>query len=354
MDRLLPSSVLTARASALLLGALALAPRADAQDAARSLTELPTLGGSATAYGINQAGTVFGESRDGRISRDIRDERASWKAFIARPGEPLRALESFAGLDAMRMNGRDVIVGQRFGSNSQRYAAFRWTASEGTVNLPAPPGARYGTPVDIDDAGNVLMNANGNGFVLRAATEDYVTLACLAAYTCSAVAMNEAGAIVGVAHPSIAGDAPGVPVYWSAASAPPVVLPRPADGEAEPRDLNDRGTIVGVAVTASGSQVLAWRGDAHTLITLGAGSAHALNGRDVAAGDCPGHEEGPQTLPCLWDLQRGTETVLPPLNPQDSRVTLSGINDAGVAVGTAYDADGNGHPVVYRGYAPAP
>lgn len=344
-----------------LLSSLTAPPLASAQAAPRTLTELPTLGGStAIVRAINAAGTVLGESQDARIARNARDTRASWRMFMMRLDGPMVQLESFAGLDPLTINAREVVVGTRTSSSGQRYAAFRWSVSEGTVDLPAPPGRTYGTPVDLDDAGNILMFTTGQSFLYRSASDEFVPLSCLPAHTCRAVAMNEAGAIVGIAEQAAEdelGD-PGTgarkrPVHWAAASAPAVLLPTDPAFEAVPIDINARGTIVGTMVRLDVEHVVAWLGPEHRLREFGEGAPSALNDRDVVAGAIAGTpDSGPWQLGCLWDLRRGTVIRLPPLNPQDDYVELADINDAGIAVGTAFDTSGDGHPVLYRGYAP--
>jgi hypothetical protein len=352
----------TARLLTLLILGTTLCPplTASADDVPRSISELPTLGGdSAIARAINQHGTVLGEMRDGRIARNIRDSRAAWKVFIIPLGGSMKQLEQFAGLDPMLINDRNVVVGERFSSIAQRYAAFMWTADGGTVNLPAPAGARFGHPVDLDNAGNVLMNVGPDddavGHLLLTADARFVDLPCLAGHRCRAIAMNEAGAIVGVAteRPSVDEKAPRKqPVLWDAGTRAVSALPA-STGAVEPVAINARGTILGRIVGDDGEHVVAWRGADHRLTDFGIGSPVALNNRDVAAGMVPGAaEDGLTDLPALWDLSRGTRSLLPPRNPQDDRIELADLNDAGDVVGTAYDADGNGHPVLYRGYAP--
>lgn len=341
----------------LALGSHVCAPvPASAGDLPRAIFELPTLGGdSAIACDINQHGTVLGRSQDGEIPGSIRNNpRAAWKMFLMPRGGPMKQLSEWAGFDPMFVNDRDIVVGELFSSRGRVYGAFMWTAEGGDVTLPKPPGEGFGHPVGLDNAGNVLMNNDSSVYLLLTAEERFILLPCLAGHTCRATAMNEAGSIVGVATEVSSGDEAErhrVPVVWDVEKR--AVLPLAVgEGVREPVAINTRGTIVGRAVRKDADHAIAWQGPEHRLIELGPGTPVGLNDHDVVAGTIPGAADGPTTVPALWDLTRQELIRLPPLSPQDSRVTVAGINDAGDVVGTAYDREGAGHPVLYRGYAP--
>ena len=368
------SLFLTARASrahAVGLGAALLAlgmlPGGAGAQAAGTITDLGTLGGPYTEpAAMNAAGTVVGSSHDGRATRSARDRRGAAQAFLKRLDQPMVDLHDINGVDPMFVNDHEVIVGQRFGSNGQRYATYRWTSELGLQDLDPPAGIGRGVPVDLDNAGNILIDASGFSgkvsLLWRAATETYVTLPCLPEHICAAKAMNDAGTIVGVASKLGAeSDArgPTQPVIWEGPELALSVLPTGTTPDVVPVDINARGTILGTTGleldfnSTAPRRVLAWLDDQHTLRDIGDGAPFALNANDIAVGVDPvvDAEDWPQPRPRLWDLRSGAQVDLP-IAPGCTNTTAIAVNDAGMILGFCNRWDDDARGYVYRGFVP--
>jgi probable HAF family extracellular repeat protein len=154
---------------------------------------LGSLGGSSHGYGINRWGEVAGYSYAGSVF--------NIRAFVARPGEPMRDLGTLGGFSSFATSINDA--GQVAGhaeTGTGRWHAFRYTPGVGMQDL--------GTPADIfmfaggiNAAGQVVGRMDRSGIATHAfrytdgvGLQDLHTMAVGSSV---AAGLNDAGAVVG-------------------------------------------------------------------------------------------------------------------------------------------------------------
>lgn len=349
-----------------------LAPRAGAhaQDARaqppRYATDLGTLGLQlAEAAALNNAGLIAGTDAEATSGRH------PVRLFIVPVGGRITNTQAWASPSHVDEAG--TVVGTSFWYTSSR--AFRWSASNGVVELPFTPNGRRDEGVGIDGRGRIVVNSNAGAqrvFVWGPEGGTFTELPRLHDLDVVASAVSPGGTIVGLARQieersvDEANLVHETPVVWDAATQAIQALPvlRAADGtpwDGEATDVNDAGTIVGTLAHDGQVHSVAWTGPEHTLRDLGPGVALAINAHDVVAGaaqhaarDVNGFA---RRTPHLWDLRRGTSFDLQGLRAEPTFVRdgeATDINDHGVAVGWLEATSGNGktHAVVFDAYAP--
>ena len=133
--------------------------------------------------------------------------------------------------------------------------------------------------------------------------------------------------------------------------APPVpfvALPTLGGAEVTPRDINDAGQIVGMALTASG-EARAFLYEDGTITDLGAplgfsSDARAVNERGQVVGVLHDDDDPNRTRAFLWE--DGEMTDVGTLGGDTA--SASDINDAGQIVGSSATSSGNHHAFVWE------
>ena len=307
---------------------------ATAQDA----TDLGSLGGTdAHAIAINNAGAIVGKARGAVVD----DERGEYHGFYKSPGGPLLNIDpEGVSSQPIGINAHGVVLARRDGREVGPDVPVYWTAAKGQTELSPPPDYEDVEAVDIDDAGNILLNAFGldlgtqRAFLFDLASGRYTELRCPAA-NCLATAMNETGAVVGIGGESVYAHA----LLWPSSTSEPILLPDHARFKVlAPVDINDRGTIVGNGEWLDRQDSVAvWSGPRHVLRIVGDGKVSAINAHDTVSVTVKGHPDRDpfSEYAKLWDLSGDRELTLGGLASGDSEAAFD-LNDDGVAVGAAF------------------
>jgi hypothetical protein len=206
---------------------------------------------------------------------------------------------------------------------------------------------------DIDERGRILCGltdgtvlpatARTSSYLVDIATKAVTPLLCppsVSPYSCLAVAMNDAGLIVGMASG---------PAVWQGYDD---VTPLPTSTrfrEIHVVAVNERGTILGGAEDRERRRwVVYWDAATRALNVVGEGVGLAINDHDVIAGykmvhyDLDPNLEGPvpggverayEPKATLFDLRSGREVSLPGVTGDERASEALDINNQGVAIG---------------------
>lgn len=296
-------------------------------------------GASSEGSRVNATGAIIGDASYPVQGRGVRAARAASHGFYQASGGTLIDIDGDPGVHTspQGVNAQGVVVTSHFGSNAQRYAASYWTAEKGLTSISLAGFTRL-TAADVNDRGIALLNgrtADATQPVLfDIASGSATTLPCPPDVQCSAKALNTEGVVVG--------DLSEQPVFWEATShtlrrltlAPPLV-------RAYAQDVNDHGTILGMASDAEGHTfVVVWEAmhpDAPRVI--GEGAAYGINNRGIIAGMLPvdREEPGADRHPRVWRARDGLTSALPGFQGEPALGTAADVNDDGVVVGTLWN-----------------
>ncbi|WP_033429453.1 hypothetical protein [Saccharothrix syringae] len=315
----------TVAVTALAIGATA--PRAAAAAAPPPITDLGALPGDLYSYpdGLNEAGTVIGQSFSGLPNRDNTRERAvRWSPDGTITALPIPADIPHPHSTPVDINESGSITG--FTSDVPGigvYRALRW-APDGTVTELEPlPGDTQANPRGIAEDGTVAGYSQGPTGVRRA-------------------------------------------VKWAPDGTVTRLAPLPGETDSLPSLVNDNGTVVGRVSTNNRQYAVRWNRDGTvTDITAHVASPSAINGAGAVSGwgrDRHGFRLDPDgtavdlgldadtraigtdgtTVGCYYHgphqktaakwAPDGTATALEHL-PGDTNGWAFDINDAGTAVG---------------------
>jgi uncharacterized membrane protein len=202
-----------------------------------------------------------------------------------------------AGFAPYAINDRGVVVGATISGNGRevRSRAVTWTRGRGFRTLALPEGTFQSWATDINNRGQVLVNAfspsgsPADGAYLGSEEADVARLAdppgAPNGRPSVADAINESGLIVGASGNGSAAGAERA-VEWDAATRAPRILE--ALGEvSHALDVNEAGSIVGSATPHAGEvgHGVAWlAGGTRELIDLGPGIANAINDHGYIVG----------------------------------------------------------------------
>lgn len=246
---------------------------------------------------------------------------------------------------AESLNDADTVVGE---SDNGVFTALEWPDSSTPTDLQSLPtlaGKFFQTQAtSINDNGLIVGYGEGPGahgdttigFTIHGST---VTLLPELPNGVDAhpIAVNGTGTtIVGDADTSTQG---GVPVEWVNGTIKKLPFLSGSAGDAKALAVNNTGQVVGADVLTSdlNAHAVLWANGKATDLRFGnAGDAQAtsINASGVIVGDGGGH---------AFIYRNGTATDLNTLVPAGSGVTLataSSVNDHGVIVGTAVNAQG--------------
>jgi uncharacterized membrane protein len=252
-----------------------------------------------------------------------------------------QAGSAFATAEAL--NDADTVVGE---SDNGNFTALEWPDSSTPTDLQSLPGLAnrffQTQATSINDNGLIVGFGEGpgsKGDTTIGFTIHGSTVALLPelpnGVDAHPIAVNGTGTtIVGDADTSTQA---GVPVEWVQGAIKPLPFLPGSTGIAKALAVNNAGQAVGADTLSSDSNAHAvlWAGGRVTDLHFGgAGDAQAtsINTSGVIVGDGGGH---------AFIYQNGTATDLNSLLPPGSGVTLStasSINDHGVIVGTAVNA----------------
>ncbi|MFB7475098.1 hypothetical protein [Kitasatospora sp. NPDC056184] len=332
-------------AAALSTGALlGAAPTASAVSTAPTMTTLPT-GVPGKSYsdptGVNSAGVVVGYAY--ASGQGVEASAVRWAA----DGTPatLPPLPGEAYAQALGVNDANLAIGISWptGRTAWQSTAVRWAADGTATALPPLPGDLYSRPKAVSGSGIVVgtsySSSAGTHAVAWRPDGTTVTLAPLPGDTTSEViGVNSAGLVIGRSSSGI--DA-FHGIVWRPDGTPVRFQTGPTAGSGDwPVGINDAGTVIGVADRPQGvgsSRHGLVRSPGGTLRDLGAyTSPTAINASGTVVGS---YQPDPGQLAshaARWSPD-GTLTPLArePLTGGNSSAV--GINDAGTAVGYAWD-----------------
>ena len=297
-----------------------------------TITDLGTLGGDvSTAFGLNAAGQVVGQS-----TVAIGQENIHAFVFDGTQMHDLGALGGDPHSIGFAINAAGQIVGPSFTLGELTSHAARWD------NL-SPTSLGDFLPRDINDHGTVVGHANvqiaGLGYVHRAAVYDgtLTLLGTLGGDSSEAYAINNAGWIVGAASPN----ADDPPHAFVAIGGVLHDLGTLGGAMSLACDINDQGQAVGLSRTAGGQlHAVLFELDAAGNVTaridlgeLGGGYSRAAAVNN--AGQVVGTSDDRAFLWTAGDGMIDLNTRLP-AGSGWQLVRANGINDAGQIVGQGW------------------
>jgi hypothetical protein len=234
---------------------------------------------------------------------------------------------------------------------------FRWKAVTGLEALPLPPGSDHADATDVAEDGTIVVNGysgdveHSRPFLWDPDTRTYTGLSTFGAGRDAALAINRAGLVVGRSNVVITYQGQSVitqhAVAWAPGSHQPTDLDPDALAESQANDVNDSGVIVGEGSdrTLSNHVAIMWAGSGvPRLEEPRLFSARAVNNAGVAVGfatDAEPNRWRPARA-TVWDISRGTVTSLPDFGGHS---VATGIDSRSEAVGIA--ASGNSPPIVF-------
>lgn len=207
--------------------------------------------GTMASFGkaINDLGWVVG---DGTTNWQAPDHPVPMHAFVWSPvgGGLMRDIGTLGGVYswANAINNSNVVVGEA--QTPYWFRAFRWTETEGMVELGDPPGWYATSAADINDAGVVVGYAvltNVPPYFWHAVMwkgTNRVDLGTLGGESSHAEAINNRGVVTGN---SGVPDVPGLTrmFIWTETTGMIAVPPPPGGDYDWAYDINDAGVIVG-------------------------------------------------------------------------------------------------------------
>ncbi|MER5351670.1 hypothetical protein ABT093_15225 [Kitasatospora sp. NPDC002551] len=342
------TAVVAALGTGALLGAAPAAPAATASStaatAAPTMTVLPT-GVPGKSYsdptGVNRDGVVVGyayASGQGAEASAVR-----WAA----DGTPA-TLPPLPGTDhaqALGVNDANLAIGISWpaAASSWQSTAVRWAADGTPTALPPLPGDLYSRAVAIAGNGVVVGTSYASSVDTRAVAwrpdGTTVTLAPLPGDTTSEViGVNSAGVAIGRSRTGI-GAFHGI--VWRPDGTPVRFQTGPTAGSGDwPVAINDAGTVAGVADRPQGtgsSRHGLVRSPGGQLRDLGAYTQPtAINASGTVVGSYQPDPAALASHAARWS-PNGTRTPLPRQPQTGGNSTAVGINDAGTAIGYAWD-----------------
>lgn len=202
-----------------------------------TITELPLLPGSSggQAVAINNVGTIVGFNNVNNIIHAVR-----WA-----PDGTVTDLGGLGGSfsEAIGLNERGAVAGQSQSADGT-YHAVRWS-SLGVITELSSGESRSSA---ISDRG-VVVGTSGSDPVRWTGTTMTVLPVLPGDFQGFAVDVNRTGVVAGISHDPF-GTSRGV--VWDSAGTATELAPLSGGRNTSVNDLNDRGTIVGNAYTATG------------------------------------------------------------------------------------------------------
>ncbi|MFJ9789688.1 hypothetical protein [Streptomyces globosus] len=300
---------------------LALPPAAGGAD---TVYELPLPAGSthSTVRAMNDAGDVvghaFGDDGTGRLVRWGADGSLTL----------LQGAGGGSGGSAAGMAEDGTVAGSADTPDGVRHPA-RWDASGRLTRLEEPSGFVEGEVLDVNDARVAVghLSTGSAVFPARWGADGRAVLLRLPARATggTATGINGTGEVTG--HVSLPGDRTRA-VLWDRTGRVHD-LGSLGGAYAEPSDINDRGTVVGLATDADGTWKAAQAPRGGRLKALpsqeaGARGVH-LGGSDVVVGNVKDRSlrwSGGTAVELRWVAGSGPTSV-------------RGVNDAGTSIGTS-------------------
>jgi len=201
------------------------------------------------AFGVNDAGTVVGDSNN----------RENVRAFVWNAREGMRELSPLPGDSASRayaLNNSGQIVGYSSGKHGVR--AVVWSAKLEARSLGTLPGGNYSEAYAINDSGQVVgmsKSPSGTRPFLWTSRDGMVDLGILTgSESCKAVRINSAGQVVG----SCTVGAGSRPFLWSKEGGMQSLGSLGGTAYAEALGINDSGEVVGTSETSLGGRAFLW------------------------------------------------------------------------------------------------
>jgi probable HAF family extracellular repeat protein len=308
-------------------------------------TDLGTLGGPfSEALGVNGVGQIVGHS----MTATGFDHAFVWDATGG-----LRDLGTYPGGLTSLANAIDdagQIVGQADVPGEAGLRAVLWDPVFGIRNLGTLGGASFSTAEAINNLGQVVGRAATATGEIHAFLWDPLKgmrdLGTLGGDFSGAYGINDAGHVVGVSR--VTGSTSLHAFVWDGKAGMRDLgfLPAPEFLFATANGVDRTGTIVGVASTAAGTvHAVRWRAGAiEDLGTLGGGTSSALALNDIGQVVGTAARTTGDVHAAIW--QAGFVQDLGTLGGATSEANA--INGAGLIVGGSATADGAFHAVVWK------
>ncbi len=304
-------------------------------------------GRAARATLVSERGAIVGAAQTGGQAPNV-----AFSAFYKPSGGALRNIAFNAPSSdfvPVAINASGTIVGTvSVGGNLT--GSKKWTTA-GHQDVPVPPEYTQSRVTDIDDAGNILLQATQEDWTtpfLLSASGTFTEIACSEDRECVPLAMNEAGVIVGY---STDGERQ-LAVVWDRPGELPRALPTPASVWSPVAvDINADGVIIGNAEMQDSfdptTALLVWtsRNEEPRKFDNSVGRALNNRGQIVGASWAQGGNLASGAA-SLWDARGDAPTQLPGL-AEGAPSEASDINDAGLVVGSAVDGTGTSRAVSY-------
>ncbi|MFD8499165.1 hypothetical protein [Amycolatopsis sp. NPDC059657] len=282
----------------------------------RDLGTLP--GGTSSSVGaINDDGVIVG-------SADVGD-RKSHATRWDRSGRitDLGTLAGYESSYATRINNRGVIVGYAATSREEHVRAVRWDRFGRLTELKPLPGDADSKPFGLNADGEVVgISGGGRGYrAVRWNRDGAVTELEGLGGDSWASAINDDGVVAGYSRR--ANELVSHVIRWAADGRSTDLTPN-AEYSGRAEDINDAGTVVGVA----SPNAMRWDSDGKST-NLGEGqTATQINNR----GTIIGYASAYPYRAGMWN-SRGEYKALPGLPGEGDFLTAFGINDRDVIVG---------------------
>ncbi|MFJ3220258.1 hypothetical protein ACIPLC_30600 [Kitasatospora sp. NPDC086801] len=293
---------------------------------------------SSMVWGLNRDGAVVGEYYPNAPAqaapRAIRwhPDHLGYTTLAPLPGDQSSRPHGF--------NDADTVVGVSFQTLSDNHPV-RWAPDGTPTALELPPGVRGGGAQGINNAGVVIGGAydwNYRPTPLKWQPDGTrVALPLLPGDDSgSTSSVNNAGIIAGTSERRLSGDSQEHPVLWSPTGAV-TALPLPTGiAGARVDEMTDGGVVLGhgrKAGSAEFDRVLVWAPDG-TVRDAGYGRTRAVNDAGTAVGAA--FDATHSQHAARWDPD-GTQTLLG--DPAGKQSEAMAVNGTGTAVGEAQGPD---------------
>jgi probable HAF family extracellular repeat protein len=225
--------------------------RAFVWSASTGMRDLSTFQGGdySEAFGVNDAGTVVGNS----------NTRETMRAFLWNAREGMRELSPLPGDFASRafaINNSGQVVG--FSSGKHGVRAVAWSAKLKARSLGTLPGGSYSEAYGINDVGQVVGMSNsssGKRPFLWTRRDGMIDLGILqGSESCKAARINSVGHVVG----SCTLGSGSRPFLWSKEGGMQSLGSLGGTAYAEALGINDSGQVVGDSETSLGARAFLW------------------------------------------------------------------------------------------------
>jgi probable HAF family extracellular repeat protein len=201
------------------------------------------------AFGVNDAGTVVGNS----------NTRQTMRGFVWNAQEGMRELSPLPGDFASRafaINNSGQVVG--FSSGKHGVRAVVWSAQFEVRSLGTLTGGNYSEAYAINNAGHVVgmsTSSSGTRPFLWTSRDGMVDLGILpGAESCKAARINNVGQVVG----SCTAGSGSRPFLWSKEGGMQSMGSLGGKEYAEALGINDSGEVVGTSETSLGARAFLW------------------------------------------------------------------------------------------------